>query len=90
MDAINVRMLTPSSYDALMRISEEHHWPEVQPYMQAEDVALLTFRLQEVKDSEENFPKGKWATIQCLQSFVKSAVIIEKCAQKAGRQDEGN
>lgn len=61
--------LSPDAYRALETLCD-HDWAPIYKYMEPEWVAWLTFRLKYVPDSEEVFPKGKWATIQRLQQMV--------------------
>lgn len=78
MDAVNIRLLSSEAYQALTMICESRNWTEIRPYMQPEDVALLTFRLRFVDDTETNFPKGKWSMIQRLQDLLCESAKKEK------------
>ena len=71
--SIHMKSLSPLTYRALEGLSEQRGWPDMQVYMEPQDVAWLTFRLKYVEDSEEDFPHGKWATIQRLQQMVEDA-----------------
>lgn len=70
-DSINLRQLSPDTYAALEYLSAEYEWQDIHGYAEPEAVAWLTFRLEFVPDNANNFPRGKWATIQRLQELVR-------------------
>ncbi len=65
------------TFAALARISMGRGWNEIRTLMEPCDIAWLTFRLAVIEDTETNFPKGKWATIQRLQDILRKAVVEE-------------
>ena len=69
--SINLRLLSPDAYDALEALCEEREWPVPHGYLAVEETAYLAVRLKFVQDSEEVFPRGKWATIQHIQQLVE-------------------
>ena len=69
--------LTPPTYNALARICVEKQWCAFRYWMPAEKIALLAVRLRYVDDTPENFPGGKWATIQHLEHLVDDYVQKE-------------
>lgn len=69
--SICMRELSPDTYKALQDICWSRGWAEIQGYMEPETVAWLAIRLEFVTDDEENFPRGKWATIQRLVAMLR-------------------
>lgn len=77
MSDIYMKALSPLTYRALEKLCMDKNWIDIQGYMEARDVALLTYRLQFVADDDDIFPHGKWATIQHLQDMVASCARSE-------------
>lgn len=69
--SIYMRLMSPDSYAALESLCIKRDWCDIYVYMDPEQVAWLAFKLELVPDTEENFPRGKWATIQHLQSMLR-------------------
>ncbi|MEE8240116.1 MAG: hypothetical protein V3R16_02510 [Nitrospirales bacterium] len=44
-------------------------------FMPEPEAAWLFFRLREILDSQERFPKGKWASIQALEDLIKEQAV---------------
>lgn len=72
-DAIHVASLSRESFRALRELSERREWPELFAWMSPGDTLVLIERLKRAEDTDDDFPKGKWATIQRLQQ------IFEEC-----------
>jgi hypothetical protein len=70
-DAIHVASLSRESFLALRELSERREWPELFAWMQPGDTLVLIERLKRAEDTDETFPKGKWATIQRLQQIFE-------------------
>ena len=81
--SINMGKLHPHTFSALERLSSERQWPEIFRWMEPETVAWLTYRLEFVPDQQENFPGGKWATINCLQAMLRDIAQTEAKEAKA-------
>lgn len=80
MDSIHLRgCVTAATFTALQRISKEHSWPDFYEWAEPETLAWFSFRLQHVADKEENFPLGKWATIQRLQAVLSEHAELDVC-----------
>lgn len=56
----------------------------VRPWMNGADVLLLIEVAKRAEDLPEWFPRGKWATIQCLQASVEKA-IESLCSTPTGK-----
>ena len=70
-DAIHVASLSRESFLALRELSERREWPELFAWMLAGDTLVLIERLKRATDTNDDFPKGKWATIQRLQQIFE-------------------
>lgn len=71
MSSIHLRgSVTSDTFLALERISINYQWPDLHDWEEPELLAWLSFKLQHVPDTKENFPFGKWATIQRLQALL--------------------
>lgn len=68
---IHLKSLTPETYTALERVCGNYEWPDLHPWEQPELVAWLSFKLKFIADSDDAFPRGKWATIQRLQAMLE-------------------
>ena len=78
-DSINLRQLKPDTLQALANLCSRKGWADLYGYGEPEQIAWLSFLLEFVDDSEEVFPRGKWATIQRLQDLVREAARRESC-----------
>ena len=67
-DFVAVHRLNPSTAAA---------WGIDKGYMQEGEAAWLFFRLRETPDSDELFPRGKWASIQHLEVLICEQAKLE-------------
>ena len=58
------------------------------PWVQFESVCAMWFELKHEPDTEELFPKGKWATLQRLESLIEEAMKADRATPPA-RSKEG-
>jgi hypothetical protein len=54
----------------LEQLPEDIIGADLPVFLSPERAAYLVFKLREVPDSEDVFPRGKWATIQDIESKV--------------------
>ena len=69
--------VTRKSFGAIKRLSVEQGWPELNPWIEPEQAALLFCRLRNTPDSQDTFPTGKWATIQRIEGLLEEAVAMD-------------
>jgi hypothetical protein len=87
--SINLRALSPETYRALESLCARRGWSPIYGYVEPEQVAWLTFLLAETPDDDDTFPRGKWATIQVLQTMVATAAraeIADSAAEQGGEK----
>ena len=76
--SIHAKSLSYPAFQALEALCANMEWPDLRAYVEPNDWALLVARLKHVPDSEDVFPRGKWATIQqmtmMLDDWCKSEV----------------
>ena len=72
---VNLRELLPTTFYALERLcSVNEKIAEVYGCISLEQAASLYFLLMSIKDDEDVFPAGKWATIHRLNDLcIKAA-----------------
>ena len=68
---IYLRDPSQESQWALRRLCESSNWPDYESLGSPETLAWVWFRLREMKDTEDLFPKGKWATLQRIQEILE-------------------
>jgi len=73
-DAVNINELSHEARRAISDALDEDGWDAPQSWIDFDLCCGIWFRLRAAKDSEELFPKGKWATIQRLQELIEKAV----------------
>jgi hypothetical protein len=73
-DSIFMRSLL--SYKWLEQICAEHAWADLHGFAEPEQVAWLWFRLRKLPDDQ--FPYGKWATLQAIEELLDKAALEEK------------
>lgn len=69
--SIHMRCLSPDAYRALQNLAYSRGWTEIRAYMEPTEVAWLAILLEFTPDTEESFPRGKWATIQQMQHMLR-------------------
>lgn len=70
-DSIHIGALSRPAFLSLRELSEQREWPALYEWMEPGDVLVLIERLKRTEDTENNFPSGKWATIQRLQDIFE-------------------
>ena len=58
-------------------------------WVQFENVCALWFELKHEPDTEELFPKGKWATLQKLESLIDDAIKADRSTTTAAGSKDG-
>lgn len=69
--SLYLKGLLPDTLRALQDIAAKHGWPDINHNTDPETVWYFALRLEFEEDSPDNFPHGKWATIQRLQMLVR-------------------
>ena len=75
--SIHMRSLSPDTYAALENLCSDRKWADINKWMEPETVAWLVWRLRFVEDSEQHFPRGKWATIQRIEIMLNDLASQE-------------
>jgi len=73
-DAFHFAGLSQEAQDGIKACYEAHGWEDLYGWITADDAAMMFFRLREVEDRPEWFPKGKSATIQRIEQMLIDAV----------------
>ena len=68
---INLKRLSNLAFTRIEDLCEEMDWPPLEKTADPTHVILLIERLENCKDDEHLFPKGKYATIQHLRQIFE-------------------
>lgn len=69
-----VHLKSMLSYATWEKLCASRAWMELYPWLSIENAAMLWFRLRALDDTPENFPHGKWASIQQLDELITTAI----------------
>lgn len=72
-DSIHLASLSREAYVPIRDLAETREWSPIHAWVDTAEYLLLIERLKREPDSEELFPKGKWATIQRIQAILEEA-----------------
>jgi hypothetical protein len=69
-EILKVKGVSVLRFDTLSEETREA-WGIKEPYvMRFEEAAAMFFRLRQLRDTPQNFPKGKWASIQAFEAII--------------------
>jgi len=79
-DYVNLRSLSPESQYALTeRYAYQRQLDSwLRPLIEPQWCAYLIVLLKQEPDTAALFPKGKWATIQVLETLLQQAIINDR------------
>lgn len=71
--SINLRdIFSPPTHVAIKELYADRNWQDIDSWIEPEIAAEMFFRLRALEDSPDYFPRGKWATIQQLESALET------------------
>ncbi len=79
---VDLTSLSPMTLDAWVSVYDSLGLDEGSPfdtlprYLRPQLAALLFFALRRTPDSEETFPRGKWASIQALEGLIDRLFLL--------------
>ncbi len=78
-DLIHWGVLSHEARKGIADLYARHDWEDLdggdKNWLLTEEAAMMFFRLRATDDTPETFPKGKWATIQTLESLIDGAML---------------
>jgi len=73
-DAVHIGQLSYETQKAITDALFESGWDVGKSWIDFPTCCAIWFLLRKSADSEELFPKGKWATLQRLEQLIDEAV----------------